>query len=127
MITIAHGYGEHIGRYKHVGARLNEAGFVVYGLDHHGHGRSAGKRGRLSLAAAVGDLDQMIVTVSRASFPQLPQFLLGHSMGGAIAFAYALKHQGELEGLILSAPAVVIEGVSPVTVAMGRLLSKVAP
>ena len=40
VVTIAHGYGEHIGRYQHVAARLNEAGFVVYGLDHHGHGRS---------------------------------------------------------------------------------------
>src|ERR1700735_4024101 len=69
VVTIAHGYGEHIGRYEHVAERLNEAGFAVYGLDHHGHGRSAGKRGRVALAAAVADLNQLIVTVSRARHP----------------------------------------------------------
>ena len=35
--------GSTSGRYQHVAARLNEAGFAVYGLDHHGHGRSAGQ------------------------------------------------------------------------------------
>ncbi len=70
VVTIAHGYGEHIGRYQHVAARLTGAGFAVYGLDHHGHGRSQGKRGRVSLRRAVADLDQLIVTVSRARKPR---------------------------------------------------------
>lgn len=126
VITIAHGYGEHIGRYQHVAARLNEAGFVVYGLDHHGHGRSAGKRGRLSLAAAVADLDQMIVTVSRANFPELPQFLLGHSMGGAIALRYAIAHQKRLTGLALSAPLAAVDGGAALRL-FGRVVGTLLP
>ncbi len=109
-VTIAHGYGEHMGRYKHVAERLNEAGFTVYALDHHGHGRSGGKRGRVRLQAAVADLDQLIVTVSRAHNPDIPQFLLGHSMGGAIALRYAMAHQRRLTGLALSAPLAAVEG-----------------
>ena len=99
VVTIAHGYGEHIGRYEHVAQRLNEAGFAVYGLDHQGHGRSGGKRGRIELREAVADLDQLIVTVSKGRHPELPQFLLGHSLGGAIALRYAMAHQDRLTGL----------------------------
>ena len=41
-VVLVHGYGEHIGRYEHVAAALNEAGWNVFGLDHTGHGRSEG-------------------------------------------------------------------------------------
>jgi acylglycerol lipase len=126
VVTIAHGYGEHVGRYRHVAARLNEAGFAVYGLDHHGHGRSAGKRGRVGLAAAVADLDQLIVMVSRARHPELPQFLLGHSMGGAIALRYAIAHQKRLTGLAVSAPLAAVEG-GPALLMFGKVVGRVLP
>ena len=126
VVTIAHGYGEHIGRYQHVAARLNESGYAVYGLDHHGHGRSAGKRGKVSLKAAVQDLNQLIVTVTRARHPELPQFLLGHSMGGAIALRYAMGHQQRLTGLVVSAPLAAVEG-SPALLALGKLLGRLFP
>jgi alpha-beta hydrolase superfamily lysophospholipase len=126
VVTIAHGYGEHIGRYQHVAARLNEAGFMVYGLDHHGHGRSAGKRGRVALAAAVTDLDQLIVTVARARHPQVPQFLLGHSMGGAIGLRYAIAHQARLTGLAISAPLAAVDG-GPALLTFGKLIGRLFP
>jgi len=126
VVTIAHGYGEHVGRYQHVAERLNEAGYVVYGLDHQGHGRSGGKRGRISLRAAVADLDQLIVTVSRARHPELPQFLLGHSMGGAIALRYAMAHQQRLTGLAVSAPLAAVEG-GPVLHGIGKALGTILP
>jgi acylglycerol lipase len=126
VVTIAHGYGEHVGRYHHVAARLNEAGYAVYGLDHQGHGRSAGKRGRISLAAAVADLDQLIVTVSRARHPELPQFLLGHSMGGLIALRYAIAHQQRLAGLVVSAPLAAVEGGAALH-SFGRILGRLLP
>src|ERR1700722_6044505 len=66
VITLAHGYGEHSGRYAYVASRLIAGGYAVYAPDHNAHGRSEGKRGRVSLAAAISDLDRMIVTVSIA-------------------------------------------------------------
>ncbi len=126
VVTIAHGYGEHVGRYRHVAARLNQAGYVVYGLDHQGHGLSAGKRGRISLRSAVTDLDQLIVTVARARNPDLPQFLLGHSMGGAIALRYAMAHQARLTGLAVSAPLAAVDG-GPALKALGRGLGRILP
>ena len=41
IIQIAHGMGEHIGRYLGLIEALVNAGLVVYGNDHRGHGRTA--------------------------------------------------------------------------------------
>lgn len=127
IVFIAHGLAEHGGRYAHVGEALTARGYAAYAIDHRGHGRSGGRRTLIdSIDQTVSDLHAFIA-VMRDHHPGVPVFLLGHSMGGAIAFAYALRHQGELQGLILSSPAVVIENVNPVTLVAGRLLSRVAP
>jgi acylglycerol lipase len=126
VVTLAHGYGEHSGRYGYVASRLTDEGYAVYAPDHNGHGRSKGKRGRVSLVAAVQDLNQMIVTVSIARHPDLPQFLLGHSMGGAIALRYAIAHQKRLAGLVVSAPLAAVDG-GPALKTVGKLLGVIAP
>ncbi len=126
VVTIAHGYGEHLDRYERVATELASAGYQVYGLDHHGHGRSEGKRGQVSLSDAVTDLDQLIVSVAKARHPDLPQFLLGHSMGGAIALRYAIAHQQRLTGMVVSAPlASVSDGRLMQNI--GKLLGRLAP
>lgn len=127
IVYISHGLAEHSGRYAHVGRALSDRGYAVYAIDHRGHGRSEGQRAQIDgIDQTVADL-HAFMAVMRNDHPGVPVFLFGHSMGGAIAFAYALRHQGELSGLVLSAPAVVIENVSPVTIALGKLLSRVAP
>ena len=60
--------------------------------------------------------------------PGVPIFILGHSMGGAITSYYLLDHQEDFKGAILSAPAVKVgEWVSPLTIIMGKIMSRVAP
>ena len=106
VVVLAHGYAEHSGRYAHVAERLISAGLDVYAPDHRGHGRSAGVRGDIgSWKSVVADLDA-IVDVAVAESPDRPVFMVGHSLGGAIAIAYALEHQDRLAGLTLSAPAI---------------------
>jgi alpha-beta hydrolase superfamily lysophospholipase len=106
ILLIAHGYGEHIGRYEHVAARLQRAGAVVYGPDHVGHGHSDGER------VVIEDVDEVAADLrhvaerARHDYPGLPLVLLGHSLGGMIAARYAQLHRQELAGLVLSAPAV---------------------
>jgi len=118
VVVLAHGYAEHSGRYAHVAQRLVEAGMAVFAPDHRGHGLSSGERGDIvSWESVVADLDQ-VVDAAVAEHPGLPVFLVGHSLGGAIAIAYALEHQERLAGLALSAPAV---EVAPALLALADL------
>ena len=117
-VVLAHGYAEHSGRYGHVAEALTDGGFSVWALDHRGHGQSEGERANIeSVAAAVGDLDEFVDTV-RKEVPEGPLFLVGHSMGGLIATAYAQDHQDRLAGLALSGPLV---HVAPELVALADL------
>jgi alpha-beta hydrolase superfamily lysophospholipase len=106
VLLIAHGYGEHIGRYDHVARRLAAAGAIVYGPDHIGHGRSGGER------VLVADVDELVSDMrsvaerARAEHPGLPLALLGHSMGGIVATRYAQSHPGDLAALVLSGPVI---------------------
>ena len=127
VIALAHGASEHSGRYAWVGEQLAERGFALHALDHRGHGRSDGARAYIDrLRNVVADLD-MLIDHAAAAHPGRPLFLLGHSMGGCVAIAYALAHQERLAGLALSAPLAALEAAPlPLRVA-GRVLSVVAP
>jgi alpha-beta hydrolase superfamily lysophospholipase len=104
IVVIAHGYGEHMGRYEHVAALLVERGAVVYGPDHLGHGTSEGPRALVTdFERVVDDLHGVMGNV-RERQPDLPVVLIGHSMGGLIAIRYAQRHGDGLAGLVLSAP-----------------------
>lgn len=106
VVVLAHGYGEHIGRYDHVARRLVDGGAAVYGADQMGHGNSEGER------VLIEDVDELVsdlhavVQQARAEHPGLPLALVAHSMGGIIATRYAQLHAGELDALVLSAPVI---------------------
>src|SRR5437763_9367050 len=81
VVVIAHGAGEHSGRYSHVAARLVADGYGVYALDHRGHGHSEGSRALIDrVENAVADLDSL-VELAAVDHPGAQLFLLGHSMG----------------------------------------------
>lgn len=128
LLVLCHGVGEHARRYDHVIAKLSELGLVVYAPDHRGHGRSGGKRLELkSWSDFVADVHTLF-GIARAEHPGSKSFLLGHSMGGAIALSYALEYQDELAGLMLSAPAVILgDGIPKLKITIGKLLGKIAP
>lgn len=126
IVLIAHGGAEHGGRYAWTAGQLTARGYAVYAIDHRGHGRSAGPRAYVDrVDNAVSDL-HALADLTRERHPATPVFLLGHSMGGLIALSYALLHQDELAGLVLSAPLAVLEA-NPATRLASRLLSAAAP
>ena len=107
IVLIAHGYGEHGGRYEHVAQRLvDDLGAVVYAPDHRGHGRTDGATGLVEDGEAItADLHD-VADAARAEHPGLPVALIGHSMGGLIAARYAQRFGDELEALVLSSPVI---------------------
>lgn len=111
-VLLVHGLGEHIGRYAHVIAHLQRAGWQVAGYDHRGHGRSAGGKGRLAESSdLLRDLAQVIDAV-RVKQPG-PLVLLGHSMGGLVAARFVAEGLADrpaawhrpVDALVLSSPA----------------------
>jgi alpha-beta hydrolase superfamily lysophospholipase len=107
IVLIAHGYGEHAGRYAHVAEHMVDAlDAAVYAPDHRGHGLTEGERALVedgeALTADLHDVSDQ----ARAEHPDLPVVLLGHSMGGLIAARYAQRFGDELAALVLSGPAI---------------------
>lgn len=106
LIVIAHGMGEHAGRYDWVAGRLNDAGYAVYAPDHRGHGATAvdqqygdmGDDGWNSVVADVADL----IAAAAAEHPGLPRVLLGHSMGAMLTQQYLYRFPGTLNAAIIS-------------------------
>jgi alpha-beta hydrolase superfamily lysophospholipase len=104
VVVLAHGLGEHAGRYDHVAAALNRAGFAVLAADHRGHGRSPGRRGHAAWADLVDDLGRAVAR-ARAEWPDLPVFLYGHSLGGALVVRFGQVRGDGVAGIVASAPA----------------------
>jgi alpha-beta hydrolase superfamily lysophospholipase len=127
VVVIAHGAGEHSGRYEHVADRLVREGYAVYALDHRGHGRSAGPRALVDrMDNLVADLDTLVIRAANEN-PGRPVFLLGHSMGGTVSLCYALRHQERLDGLALSGPLAAIEATPAIVRIAAKVLSALIP
>jgi acylglycerol lipase len=127
VVVIAHGAGEHVGRYEHVATRLVSERYAVYGLDHRGHGHSEGPRALVDrLAYTVADLDQF-VALAAGEHPGQDVFLLGHSMGGCIAIKYAISHQDRLTGLLLSGPLAALDAAPAPVRVLASVLSALTP
>lgn len=112
VVQISHGMCEYIMRFEHVAEYLCEQGYVVCGCDHLGHGSTAelnhAPLGHFGEAGSwnylVEDQERMRLAM-RERYPELPYFLLGHSMGSFIARLYAVRYGDKLTALILSGTA----------------------
>jgi alpha-beta hydrolase superfamily lysophospholipase len=106
LALIAHGYGEHIGRYEELAGVLGRHGAAVFGPDHLGHGKSGGERVLVEdFEDVVGDL-HAVAGLGAAAYPGLPVVVVGHSMGGLISARYAQRYGDELAALVLSGPVI---------------------
>jgi len=128
VLVISHGLAEHGGRYAEFAQRFVARGHAVYALDHRGHGRSSGPRANIErFSYLVSDLSTFVGRTQR-QHPDAAVFLVGHSMGGAIALASMLRNPGGVKGLVLSAPALAAgEAVPPMKGLALRLLSRFSP
>jgi acylglycerol lipase len=127
VVVVLHGIGEHGGRYGEVATRFNDAGYVVAAMDFRGHGRSGGRRGDTRIPPSLSDIDLMLrLEAQRNSRRSL--LLYGHSLGGLIAFLYALDRNPDLAGVVLTGPAFhTVLREQRVKVAVARALGSAIP
>lgn len=128
ILLLVHGLAEHSGRYTAFAEFFTAAGFGVHTFDHPGHGRSAGRKGYVrdfnQFTKILGDY---VVSVKR-THPELPVYLVGHSMGGLIAAAFLIRFQSLFAGAVLSGPAIrAPEQPSRFAVFIMRIMSKLLP
>lgn len=106
IVHLVHGISEHIGRYDETARFLAEHGFLVCGEDHLGHGRTvtdgsygffAPENGWTLVARDVRALRKL----EGARHPNLPYFLLGHSMGSFLTRTYLILWPGTVSGAVL--------------------------
>lgn len=104
VIHIAHGMGEHAGRYHWTAEQLVANGYAVIANDHRGHGKTAdvlGQFGGDGWNRAVQDLHELIES-HRNAFPDQRVVLFGHSMGAMLTQQYIATHGNSLDAAILS-------------------------
>lgn len=108
LVQIAHGMAEHSGRYDDFAIALCNWGYSVVANDHTGHGLSS--HGHLGTFArkpggfdyAVDDLAGLF-KYAQTQIGELPQLLMGHSMGSMLAALYAERYY-DIIALIMTGP-----------------------
>ena len=128
-IFCLHGYAEHSGRYAKTAKFFNESGFDFFSFDHHGHGKSYGRKGLVESWELLLDDASHVLNEIQKKHPEIEKwFLLGHSMGGAVAALLAAEQKYEFVGMLLSAPLFdQVASNSKLTIAVGKFIASVMP
>ena len=130
-VQLVHGMAEYIGRYDEFARYLNSKGFVVYGHDHIGHGKSVASKddwghlpaenGKEILVNDVHVVRTEALARIKEAYGELPPvFIFGHSMGSFVVRAYLSQHGFGLSGAIICGTGF----MPPRTSATGRALAK---
>ncbi|XP_023275753.1 monoglyceride lipase [Seriola lalandi dorsalis] len=129
LVFVAHGAGEHCGPYDEVAQRLKELSLLVFAHDHVGHGQSEGDRMNIKdFQVYIRDALQH-VDLMRSRHPELPVYIVGHSMGGAISILTASERPSDFAGVVLIAPMVQMnpDSATPFKVFLAKVLNHMLP
>ena len=108
VVLALHGFNDYSNAFAEPGPGpwLARHGITLVAMDQRGFGRAPG-RGLWAGGTRMAEDAATVVRLLRIRYPGLPLYLMGESMGGAVALrAMALENPPDVDGLILSAPAV---------------------
>lgn len=107
VLQICHGMVEYIDRYDEFAEFMSEHGYYVVGHDHLGHGKSIQTEADLGYfderkgnQYVIGDIYQL-QEMTRKKYPDVPYFMLGHSMGSFLLRQYLTMYAGGLVGVVI--------------------------
>ncbi|HJA65404.1 alpha/beta hydrolase [Lachnoclostridium sp. An169] len=107
VLQICHGMVEYIGRYDEFAQFLCGKGFYVVGNDHLGHGKSVQSKSEYGFfnekygnACVLGDMHTLRQRTEK-KYPDVPYFMLGHSMGSTLLRQYIQMYGNGLSGAVL--------------------------
>ena len=132
VIVALHGFGDSRDAWEHAAPRLAARGLTVYAYDQRGFGAAPGRGHWAGTGRMVEDAAEVAADVQRAE-PGVPLYVLGESMGGAVAMVLMAgdapaRHGVTVAGTILLAPAVWGRGqMNPLVVAALDVADTFAP
>ncbi|MBS1954457.1 MAG: alpha/beta fold hydrolase [Cyanobacteria bacterium SZAS-4] len=106
IVVCLHGLGLCAKAYKPLAKELSAAGIGGFGVNVRGFGPDRDKpdRGKLNCAETVRDVSKLLANI-RHEYPDYKVFLIGESMGGALAIRIAAEDPELVNGIVCSAPA----------------------
>ncbi len=106
VLLCIHALGFSSKSYDNFGRRMAASGIPTYALDVRGFGEWAKQPEEASMdfEACLTDVEQGLKTLHKA-YPKIPVFLVGESMGGAIAIQAASRYPDQVNGLVSAVPS----------------------
>ena len=107
ILQISHGMIEYIERYAPFAEFLTAKGYMVVGHDHIGHGQSVASQEDWGYFCEGNPSDVLVAdmhklrTMIQEDNPDVPYFMLGHSMGSFMLRKYLAVHSDKLRGAII--------------------------
>ncbi len=108
LVQLVHGLNDRVDRYDRFARRLADRGFLVFGEDHLGQGKSARRARQLGYTAPSGGWQLMSEAVyslgkqAQARYPGKKWFVVGHSMGSLLARTCLIDHPDAFDGCVFT-------------------------
>lgn len=106
-VQIVHGMVEYADRYNGTAEYLCQRGIAVVAHDHPGHGHTAADDSELGYIPREGGSELLVECVYEVTkyiknrFPDVPNFILGHSMGSFVTRRYLTKYGDAVHGVVI--------------------------
>ncbi|KAJ6491752.1 lysophospholipase [Mycena vitilis] len=108
VLVFIHGFAEHVGRYTWAHPQFAQRGINVFTFDQRGFGKTALDTENKSKSSSYGktsgedQMDDIKWALKHAveSFPGLPLFLMGHSMGGGEVLNFPVRRRKDAESML---------------------------
>ncbi len=106
VVVCIHGLGLCAMAYKSLAKQFSDTGIDGYSINVRGFGpdRDKAELAKLNCIDTVGDIGKLLVDIHK-QYPDYKVFLVGESMGGALAIRAAAENADLVDGVVCSAPA----------------------
>jgi acylglycerol lipase len=128
VVILVHGLGEHIQRYNYWADMFKKEGIGFAGLDLPGHGRSEGRRGYIRSYSQSDEMIDILLNTCSKTFPGIPMYLYGHSLGGGIVLDYLIRKNPKIKGAIVTSPWLRLSFEPPkIKIALANIMRFILP
>ena len=130
ILQISHGMVEFIERYTVFAEYLTNHGYLVVGHDHIGHGQSVASKADWGYFCeenpsdiVVADMHKLRILIQE-EYPNVPYFMLGHSMGSFMLRKYLAIHHENLRGAVIMGTGFIPEKLTSLAMMLTTLVTK---